>query len=475
MDRIYVRNVVEATGGELIIGSYDSEIDSVCMDSRVASENALFVAIPGERTDGHEYLEAAREKGSSCALVSREVEVPEGMSCVLVENTVKALQELSRWYMSTHLAIKKIAVTGSVGKTTTRDLMFAAVSSKYKVGKNNKNFNSDIGLPLTILTFERDMEVGIMEMGTSGGMEEVAVLADIARPDVAVITNIGVSHIEHLRSRDNILKAKLGIARYFSNENTLIINGNDDKLVSIRDLGEPYKIIAVGTEDALCDVDYLVTNIKEIVSEGLIFNISCEEGEYEVKLPIPGEHNALNAALAIAGAKAVGVSIEDAISGMGEMTTTGSRLRMIDMGGFRIIDDSYNAAPDSMKSAITTLIHGDGEKKIAILGDMNELGTESYKMHFEVGRFAAEHAVDVLLTIGEKAVAIADGAEAVLNEKMASGESPGTIVIRCENADVAYEVLRKIIQRGDIVLFKASRGMALDELVGRIEEVYKNS
>ena len=473
MDRINVGEVVKATGGKLICGTADAAIESVCMDSRIVSENSLFVAIPGERTDGHKYLDAAFDKGASCALVSREVDVPNGMACVLVDDTVYALQELSRWYMSERLSMKKLAVTGSVGKTTTRDLLFAAVSSKYRAGKNNKNFNSDIGLPLTVLTFDSDMEVGVMEMGTSGGMHEVERLADLVRPDVAIITNIGVSHIEHLGSRDNILKAKLGIAEYFSAENTLIINANDDKLCSIKESHPKYKIVTVGNVDALCDVDYLVKDIKEIGTEGLKFRLCHEEGEYEVELPIPGEHNAINAALAIAGAGAAGVSVEEAISGMADMTTTGSRLRMIEVGGFRIIDDAYNAAPASMKSAITTLMHAEGKKKIAMLGDMNELGEESEEMHFGVGRFAAEHDVDVLITVGEKAAAIAAGAEDALRSKMTAGEKTRTTIIRCEEKAAAYMVLKGIASKGDIVLVKASRGMALDELVHRIEDDYK--
>ena len=474
MDRIYAKDVINATCGKLISGSCDAVIENVCMDSRLVCENSLFVAIPGERTDGHNYLDSAFEKGASCALVSREVEIPEGMTCILVDDTVHGLQELSRWYMSEVLSMKKLAVTGSVGKTTTRGLLFAAGNSKYKAGKNNKNFNSDIGLPLTVLTFDGDMEVGIMEMGTSGGMEEIALLADLVKPDIAIITNIGVSHIEYLGTRENILKAKLGIARYFSEENTLIINADDDKLVSVKEMGEAYKIITVGTEDALCDVDYLATDVEEIGAAGLVFKLRCEDGEYEVKLPIPGVHNAINAALAIAGAKEAGVPVEESIRGMANMTTTGSRLKLIEVGGLRIIDDSYNAAPESMKSAITTLINGEGTKKIAVLGDMNELGEKSEEMHFDIGRFAAERGVDVLITVGEKAAAIARGAEAALSEKMTAGEKTRTTIIRCGEKESAYMVLRGIVRSGDIVLVKASRGMALDELVDRIESEYKN-
>lgn len=471
MDRIYVRDVAEATGGKIICGNPDAAIDSVCMDTRVASENSLFVAIPGERTDGHKFLDSAFQNGASCALVSKEVEVPKGMACVLVDETVRGLQELSRWYMSERLSMKKIAVTGSVGKTTTRDLLFAAVSSKYKAGKNEKNFNSETGLPLTVLTFDREMEVGIMEMGTGGGMDEVSLLADLVRPDIAIITNIGVSHIEYFKTRDNILKAKMGIAKYFSDESTLVINADDDKLCSIKDENPGYKLVTVGSERALCDVDYLVKDVHENGLDGVQFELVHDGKTLDVKLPIPGAHNAINAALAIAGAEVAGVSAEESISGLSNMITTGSRLKVVEIGEFRIIDDSYNAAPESMKSAISTLVSSSAKRKIAVLGDMNELGEESEKMHFSVGKFAAEKEIDILIAVGEKANAIAVGAEVAIDDKRKGGSLE---IIRCADAEEAFSKLKRMVDKGDLILVKASRGMELDEIVRRMQEEYKN-
>ena len=474
MDRIFVGDVVKATGGELIAGSPEMAIDNVCMDSRIVTENSLFVAIPGEHTDGHKFLESAAEKGASCAIVSKRVEMPKGMAGVLVEESIYALQELSRWYMSERLSMKKIAITGSVGKTTTRDLIFAAVSSKHKAGKNERNYNSETGLPLTVMTFDKEMEVGVMEMGTGGGMDEVSRLADLVRPDVAVITNIGVSHIEHFGTRDRILEAKLGIAEYFSDENTLVINANDDKLVLIKESNHPYKIVAVGSDAALCNVDYRVTDVVELGIEGLRFTLWHSDKNYMVELPVPGLHNAINAALAIAASNAIGVSIEEAIKGMGNMSTTGSRLKIVEIGGFRIIDDSYNAAPDSMKSAISTLINGDAKRKIAVLGDMNELGEKSYEMHYSVGQFAAEKKPDIIIAVGEKAMAIADGAAAAIVSNGTNDANATTEIIRCSDSEEAFKALTRIVKEGDLILVKASRGMALDEIVQKLEAEYKN-
>ena len=474
MDRIYVKDVALATGGKIISGNPDAPIDSVCMDSRVVSDNALFVAIPGERMDGHKFLDSAFQKGASCALISREVEAPKGMACVLVDETVYALQELSRWYMSEHLSMKKVAITGSVGKTTTRDLLFAAVSSKEKAGKNEKNYNSETGLPLTVLTFDKDMKVGIMEMGTGGGMDEVSRLADLVRPDVAIITNIGVSHIEYFGTRDRILEAKLGIAKYFSEGNTLVINADDDKLVSLIDSELSYKIVTVGSGSAECDVDFLVTDVCERGIDGLSFNVSHAGKNHSAYIPVPGVHNAMNAGLAIAAAYTIGIPVEDSISGMANMTTTGSRLKVIEIGDFRIIDDSYNAAPESMKSALTTLVSGEARRKIAVLGDMNELGKESESMHFSLGRYAAEKEIDILVTVGEKAMAIADGADALIKETSSAGSYSSMNVIRCADTEELFSRLREIIKDGDLILFKASRGMALDEVVQKIETEYRD-
>lgn len=464
MDRISLDFILKATGGELISGARDSFVCGVAIDSRKIETDYLFVAIAGENTDGHAYIDSASEKGASCALVSKDVEA-EGISLVKVPDTVRALQELSKEYLKT-LPMKHIAVTGSVGKTTTRDLLYAAVSSVYKAGKNSGNFNNEIGLPLTIMSFDKTMNVGVMEMGTMGTLGEIDRLADIGRPDVAIITNIGVSHMETLGSRDNILKTKLEITDYFTEDNALIVNVDDDKLSSLDEKDYVFRIIKVGTEKALKKPDYLVTKVKDNGLDGTSFTLSAGDEKYDVVLPIPGEHNALNAALAIAGAKEMGVSIVDAISGISNMVTTGSRLRIVDVSGFRIIDDSYNAAPASMKAAIKTLVSSDAKRRIAVLGDMNELGTESKNMHFDVGRFVAESKIDVLVTVGKKALWIAEGAEEALSD-----EDGLKSVIRCTDAEEAFMELKEILKEGDLVLVKASRSMKLDELVKQIESI----
>lgn len=474
MDIIKVKDILEATNGKLVAGSPDAEVCGVTIDSRKVEQSYLFVAIKGENTDGHNYISSAKDLGASCVLVSSDAEIPEGLSAVKVSDTVQALQELGKTYLA-KLPMRRIAVTGSVGKTTTRDLLHAALSSVYKVGKNSGNFNNDIGLPLTVLTFDSSMDIGVMEMGTMGTLGEIDRLADIGRPEAAIITNIGVSHMETLGSRDNILKTKLEITDYFTQENTLIVNADDDKLGPLNKSDFNFKIIKVGTEKAFGDTDYLVTNIKDNGLLGTEFTLEKDGESFEIKLPIPGAHNALNAALAIAGAEALGVSIKDAIRGIADMVPTGSRLRIVEVGGIKIIDDSYNAAPASMKAALTTLKNSDGKRKIAVLGDMNELGEDSEALHYDVGSFAASSGVDILVTVGEKALAISRGAEEHKKssaDAQKSGMQGLTEIHRCESIDAALKILTPILSEGDLLLVKASRGMKLDELVKNLETLF---
>ena len=462
MNEITVSEILKATNGKLVSGSPEATVCGVTIDSRKVEEGFLFVAIKGENTDGHKYIESARDLGATCALVSSDVDVVDGIALVKVDDTAYALQELGKAYL-TGLSMKKIAVTGSVGKTTTRDLLHAAVSSIYKAGKNSGNLNNDLGLPLTVLSFDSSMQVGVMEMGTMGSLGEIHRLADIGRPDAAIITNIGVSHLETLGTRDNILKTKLEITDYFTKENTLIINADDDKLGIIEPNNYDFKIIKVGTEKAFSAPDYLVSKVSDNGLNGTGFCLSVGGNIFDVVLPIPGAHNALNAALAIAGANVIGVSIEDAIRGISNMVPTGSRLRIVELDGIKIIDDSYNAAPQSMKAAITTLVNSDCDRRIAVLGDMYELGTDSEAMHSEVGRFAAESGVDILITVGENAFAIAKGAEAIK-------KSDAPIIVSTRTSEEAYAALSDVMQDGDLILVKASRGMKLDELVRRLEK-----
>lgn len=473
MDKISINDIIKGTKGKLISGPYlDSKGDSdgnfitgVTIDSRRVKQGDLFVAIPGEKTDGHNFLMGAKDKGALCALISKEEFGIKDLNCILVEDAVTALQELGKWYIS-NLRMKKIGVTGSVGKTTTRDFVHAAVSGKYKAGKNSGNLNNDIGLPLTILTFDSTMDVGVMEMGTMGAMGEIHRLADIGRPDAAIITNIGVSHMETLGSRDNILKTKLEVADFFGKDNSLILNYDDDKLSTIRDEDYSFKIIKVGTKGNPNKLDYEVSDVKDYGLDGVTFTLNTPGGEYGVRLPIPGSHNALNAALAIAGASAMGVNGEDAIKGIALMETTGNRLRKIEKNGFKILDDSYNAAPVSMKSAVTTLANSQAARRIAILGDMYELGADSEKMHFEVGEFVAKSKMDILITIGEKARLIGEGCEE------AKSETGSSIEIRSfETKEEFYPIMKNLFKAGDLILVKASRGMKLDQLVGKIEEL----
>ncbi len=479
MEKIKVSEIIKDTGGELILGEEHRLVTDVAIDSRAAAKDGLFVALKGEETDGHRFLENAYMNGARTFLISdtetaqeygKDVFDAEDVSIVLVEDTLKALQDFSGEYLR-KMNMSCIAVTGSVGKTTTRDMLFAAVSSKYRAGTNKKNYNSETGLPLTLLSFSRDMEIGVLEMGMDGP-GQIARLVEISEPEAAIITNIGISHIEKLGSRENILKAKLEVASEFDSGSTLIINADDELLYDYCKGFLPYNIVRVG-QDEKEDLDYRITDIRDLGIDGIDFTLTKKNGDrVKIKLDIPGGHNAINCALAIAGSEVMGLSMKEAISGIHKMKMTGSRLRVIEKtipshnGGecdapLRIIDDSYNAAPSSMKSALSTLSNTIAKRKIAVLGGINELGELSETEHKSIGEFTADLDIDIMITIGEMASWIGQEAEK---------KTPNRRYMHFDTKENIYPIINELFKSGDVVLIKASRGYELDKLVEEIEK-----
>ena len=381
-------------------------IQEVCTDSRTAKKGDLFVPIIGEVHDAHKFIPQAYERGCRAFLVSR-TEAADGLKdcqIILVGDTTGAVQDLAAVYLE-GLGLKKIAVTGSVGKTSTRDMVHAILSEKFRTGTAKKNFNNSIGVPLTIFSFDDSLEAAVLEMGMDHA-GEIHRLAEIIRPDIGIITNVGISHIENFADgRDGILKAKMEITDYFGPTNTLVINSDNDMLKKA-DFSGGYKLIRVGEEP---EADYRISDIRDYGEKGIRYTLSAEGKEYEICLHVPGAHNAVNSALAIAGCRQMGVTTEQAISGLAHLELTGKRLAVKEKNGITVIDDTYNAAPASMKSLIDTLVHTDGQRKIAVFAGMNELGAESPKYHREVGEYAGKRDLDLLITVGEKAEDIAVG------------------------------------------------------------------
>lgn len=454
MDRITIEEIRKATEGQLLYGCETDEIDGVCIDSRKIEKGQLFVPIIGEVNDAHKFIPQVYEKGCRTFIASDLAVAKQYTDCnvILVEDTTKGLQMLAKAYLE-KLNLKKITVTGSVGKTSTRDMVYAILCEKYKTGTTVGNLNSDFGVPLTIFTFDHTMEAAVLEIGMDR-FGEIHRLVNMIRPEVGLITNVGISHVENLGSREGILQAKMETVDFFGPENTLVVNRSNDMLAGVE--SDRYQIIGVGLEP---ENQYYVHDIADHGDKGVDYILTVDHTDYRVHLQIPGAHNALNSAMAIAGCAKLGVSVEEALRGLGKIKLTGSRLTITEKCGIKVIDDTYNAAPDSMKSAVNTLMSMEGKRKIAILGGMNELGPESPKYHQEVGAYAAEKGVDLLITVGEKAFDLAEGAKGVMEDEK---------IKHFADKEALYTWMKNLFEDGDVILAKASRTMEFEKIVEKI-------
>ena len=466
MKRLTVREIVNATGGRLLTGQEENTVLGVSTDSRqVGPENAFF-AIKGLVFDGHDFLDQVLERGCRTVVISDEEKVPgadilqsdagRDVNVILVEDTLKDIQRLAKYYIGLLPLKKKIAVTGSVGKTSTRDMLYYIASTKYRTGRNLKNFNNELGLPLTILSFDEDLEVAVLEMGMDN-FGEIDVLADIARPDMAVITNIGISHIENLGSREGILKAKMEVTNYFGPDSVLVVNQSCDLLQREYVEGN-YRLITVGSDGKS---DYIVSNVCDFGDKGIKYTLDRNHKQYEINLPTPGAHNAVNASLAIAAGEVLGISVEEAAEGLKQAELTAKRLNIRGKNGIKVIDDTYNACPESMRSAINTLVATKGLRKVAVLGDMLELGPESQRFHKEIGVYAGEKDIDLVVAIGPESRALAAGSREVLGSEK---------VMYFPTKEAFIDKAAEVIMPGDVVLVKASRSMEMEQIVKKIFE-----
>ncbi len=444
-----ISEIISATGAKIYGDMTDAVVKSVCQDSRLAVSESMFFAIKGDAFDGHNFVASAIEKGCN-AIVVQNTDCLKGVdlkdvNVLLVDDTVKALQDLSKAYLN-NLNVKKVAVTGSTGKTSTRDMIYYVCSEKYKTQKNQGNFNTVVGVPLTILEFDKDIEVAVIEMGMDH-KGEIDTMVDIVRPDIGVITNIGISHMENFESRDGIFDAKMEITNYFDENSTLIVTESENYLnrenINLENIG--YNLVFTGEDK---DDEFFTYDIEPQGDMGVKFKVKHDDEIGEFFVPVPGRHNALNGTLAVAVGKKLGVSFEEAARGLAKIELTGKRLSVKEKNGIKIIDDTYNASPDSMKAALDILSITKGERHIAVLGDMLELGKDEVKYHQEIGEIAREKA-DMVITVGSLAKHISDE-----NNFKDIGEF-------IENMD-------NILKSGDVVLFKGSRGMALDKAVEKL-------
>lgn len=440
--------VAEITGGSLLCGDPDTVIDNICYDSRQVKEGSLFVPIKGVNTDPHKFIEDCFKKGAAASLT--EYDAPEGAEkpYIKVNNTLPALQRLASFYRQS-MDVKIIGVTGSVGKTSTKEMIAAALSKGLDVMKTQGNKNSQIGMPMTMFDIEPHNRAAVIEMGMSefGEMER---LCDVARPQMAVMTNIGVAHIENLGTQENIMSEKLKITNHFTEDSILFLNG-DDKLLRTLHGKQKFRTVTFGLSQ---DNDFYADNI---VTEGFCTRFVCHSGNEAVELKIPalGVHSIVNALAAFAVGRAMGLSDDIIAEGLLTYKNAPMRQQIHRCGDIILIDDSYNASPDAAIASIDVLKSVSEGTSIAVLADMLELGDKSEEEHYRVGKHAAQAGVDILLAVGPLSRATAKGA----------AENGCTAAEVFDTNPQAYQRLEELAAAGCSILVKGSRGMHTDEIV----------
>ena len=446
--KLTLKQIAEWTKGKLDPAYEAVEITGVTTDSRLAKPGDLFIPLIGENFDGHDYILPALQS-CSAALSSREPECHGAI--IYVENTERAYGDIARAYRSL-LDIRVVGVTGSVGKTTTKEMIATVLESAIKTAKTEGNHNNQIGLPKTVLDIGEDDRAAVLEMGMNH-FGEMSYLTSIAKPDIVVITNIGTVHIEHLGSREGILKAKLEILEGIRADGTVLLNGDEPLLWNLK--GKlPYKTLYFGVDNPECDL-----RAKNIVShdEGVSFHVEGRKTNFEVYVPAQGRHNVYNAMAALAVGILFGLEPQKMQFALSNFQNTGMRQKIYDVDGFTIIEDCYNAGPESMEAALTVLRdHDCGGRRIAVLGDMLELGNCSLAEHYKVGRLAAKCA-DLLFTYGTNAERMVTGA--------ITGGMPQNCVFHFESHEQMARMLQNRAHYGDLLLFKGSRAMRMEHVL----------
>jgi UDP-N-acetylmuramoyl-tripeptide--D-alanyl-D-alanine ligase len=448
--------IITATGGSLLQGDKEGSVSGIAIDSRKIQPGELFVAIQGENFDGHDFIAAAVAAGAGAVLASKPVTVASEVAAVRVADTLEALGAIARWHRR-RFSIPVIGITGSNGKTTTKDLVASVLAQQYPVIKTEGNFNNEIGLPLTLLRFNIDFRAAVVEMGMRG-LGQIRRLAGIAEPNIAIVTNVGLTHLELLGTQENIARAKAELIESLPDDGLAVLNGDDPLVRSMRDKFNG-RTILYGIEGP--GLDYRAADIK-IRDNGSIFKIYARGEIIEAQLPVPGRHNVLNALASVAVGRELGVSGDAIRKGLAAPDLTGKRLNIIRRNGLIIIDDTYNASPTSARAALDVLAAtGEGRRKLAVLADMLELGPQAPAIHREIGEYAARNGIDRLLAYGDLAREYVEGFNRI---------SKGHGEYFSAKLSLIAE-LRSVIQPGDVLLVKGSRGMKMEDIVAAISKL----
>lgn len=443
MKRFTLAEIAAACGGQYV-GSDDlrqTYITSVERDSRNIQNGSLFLAIRGERVDGHDFIEQCFESGAVCAVCETAPENP-SQPCIVVPSTLEAVKKIAKAYRE-KFDIPVVGISGSVGKTSTKEMLYSVLSQKYKTHKTQGNLNNELGVPLTLLAMPEDAEAAVIEMGISG-FGEMSRLSQMVQPTICVLTVIGSCHLENLGDRDGVLKAKTEMFDYADKNAEYILNGDDDKLCTIENVNGKKPILY----GLMSENPYHAENIKNRAEKGVECTLCFKNRKLDVVIPAIGSYMVSNALAAVAAGDLLGLSDEQLIAGVQAYRTVGGRANVINTGKIRIIDDCYNANPNSVKASIDTLKNFDG-RKVAILGDMKELGKEEEKLHYEVGQYARAQGIDLIIGVGPLALELAKGAE-------------GLWFASIDDLDAD---INSLIKNRDTVLVKASHSMQFDKIV----------
>lgn len=449
MKALSITEIITATGGELVGQDNGQLVIAVSTDTRNLPDGCLFVALRGDNFDAHDFINTAISGGAGCLLLDKSPAEPVSVPVILVKDTLCGLQRLAKWYRD-QLDVKVIGITGSNGKTSTKDFMASVIAQKFKVNATKGNLNNHIGLPLSVLSTEELDEVCILEMGMNHA-GEIAPLCEIASPDIGVITNVGTAHIEFLGSRENIAQEKSALARSLTDKGTLVIPANCD-FVSYMMEHTSAKVIVAGNGRGAVRAEDL-----EQTEKGSSFNLCIDrQDSVPVEINVSGKHMVNNALLAAAAGDALGMTAEEIATGLNSAVLTSGRLRRYEVEGVTVIDDTYNANPDSVIAAIDTLRDLNvptGAKRVIALGMMGELGIHAESEHIRVGKAAAEKGL-LVISVGENAELIHRGASEVNNDSK-----------HFNDVSVAADWLKNNCRKGDFVLFKGSRMAAMEKVM----------
>ncbi|MCH5297541.1 MAG: UDP-N-acetylmuramoyl-tripeptide--D-alanyl-D-alanine ligase [Ruminococcus sp.] len=449
MKNFTLEEIASACGGKYVGDKAlsQSTITSVERDSRQIKEGSLFLAIKGERVDGHDFIEKCYDAGAICAICETAPKNPT-KPYILVDSTLEAVKLIAKEYRN-KFDIPVVGISGSVGKTSTKEMLYAVLSQKYKTHKTQGNLNNELGVPLTLLSMPEDAECAVIEMGISD-FGEMSRLSKMVQPTICVLTIIGECHLENLGDRDGVLKAKTEMFEFASENADYILNGDDDKLFAVDNVrGKKPIFFGFATDN-----EYHAEDIENNGEGGIDCTLCFDNTRLPVTIPAIGSYMVSNALAAVAAGRLLGLSDEQLIAGVQSYKTVGSRANVINTGKIRIIDDCYNANPTSVKASLDTLMNFNG-RKVAILGDMKELGANELAFHKETGNYAKQKGVDLVIAIGPLAKELAKGANGIWYDTIGNAE----------------KMIRTLVHNGDTVLVKASHSMNFEEVVKILKEL----